>query len=344
MISGIRISIKDGQIAGTKGQNVISSKDNFGEVFDEVVNRFSVMKDSNGRAVNVYSIMATTSKGETFEHYFRGKGSLQELRSLSKPIVGLALGIAIEKGLIIGNEKLTLETPVWPYLKRLVNLTNIANLPRLDNLKLKHLLTHTIGQAKGLMFSKDITNIPPGELLDYILNSDLISEPGKLFVYSNAGPFLISVIIQEELGINLSAWISDILFKPMEIEKFEWKNYGKYCAGSTGLKLYHEDLQKIACLFLKDGKYGYERIVPKHWIDEMRSPQVRLQVPKDKPTVLRKSYYGYYLWIGDDGTYFADGTNGQYLILPSKRRVAITVLSDQDDTRPITKCMEPFLR
>ena len=105
--------------------------------------------------------------------------------------------------------------------------------------------------------------------------------------------------------------------------------------------MYHEDLQKIACLFLEDGKYGYERIVPKHWIDEMRSPQVRLQVPKDKPTVLRKSYYGYYLWIGDDGTYFADGTNGQYLILPSKRRVAITVLSDQDDTRPMTNTSNP---
>jgi len=80
---------------------VTSSVDNFGEVFNEVANRINIARDTNGRGINVYSIMATTSTRKTYVHYFKREGSLQELRSLSKPVVGLALGTAMDKGLIL---------------------------------------------------------------------------------------------------------------------------------------------------------------------------------------------------------------------------------------------------
>ncbi len=322
----------------------IYGRKEFREVFTEVARELTSARDRNGNILDIHSIMAASSSGETYEYFFKERGTLCELRSLSKTVIGLTIGIAMEKGLYLNGQKVTLDTPIWPYFRDLVNLTNKGNLPRLEKVKLRHLLTHTIGHEVGLMFSKKIKDIPPERLLDYIWNTDMTHDPGELFVYSNAGPFLISVLIQEGLGMNLSEWVRDLLFEPLEIKKFEWRKYGKYCAGSTGLKLSHEDLHKLALLFLKDGMYDNRQIVPKGWIDDMRTPKARMQRVNKMESVLQKYSYGYYLWIDKEGNYFADGTNGQYLIVLPAKRTAITVLSNQEDMKPIKESIRPFLQ
>ncbi|MCL6003129.1 MAG: beta-lactamase family protein [Candidatus Thermoplasmatota archaeon] len=319
-------------------------KGQFGQVFAEVIRNFNEMEDKNGNNLRMNSIMATSSTGDTFEHYFTEKRTISQLRSVSKPVVALALGTAIEKGLFFDGQRVTLDTPIWPFLKDLVDLRNKRNLPRLERVKLKHLLTHTIGHNTGLMFSKDITGIPSDKLLEYIWNTDMTHEPGEFFVYSNAGPFLVSILIQEELGTNLSDWIRKVLFDPLKIHNFEWKNYGKYCAAATGLKLSHEDLHKIGLLLLNDGMFENTQIVPRHWIQEMRSAKVLTPSTYDVKRALPKYSYGYYLWITESGTYFADGTNGQYLIVIPEKHTVITTLGNQEDMTPITECMRPFLR
>ena len=269
---------------------------NFKEVFEEVIRNFIETKDKNGNNLSMDSIIVTSSEGETLEHYFNGNKTINDLRSASKPIIGLALGTALEKGLYFDGQKITLDTLVWPFFEDLVNLTNSDNIPKLKKVKLKHFLTHTIGHDVGLMFSKDIKDIPPEKYLDLIWNTDMTYDPGKFFVYANAGPFLISVLIQEGLGINLSQWVKDIIFEPLDIRDFQWKNYGKYCAASTGLRLSHEDFHKFALVFQNDGRYNDEQIVPKVWIDEMRTTKVLTPTMYDIKRVFPKYSYGYYLF------------------------------------------------
>ncbi|MDG6922013.1 MAG: serine hydrolase [Nitrososphaerota archaeon] len=319
-------------------------KGQFGQVFEEVIRNFNEMEDKNGNNLRMNSIMATSSTGDTYEHYFTETRTINQLRSVSKPIVALALGTAIERGLYFDGQRVNLETLVWPFLKDLVNLRNERNLPRIERVKLKHLMTHTIGHNIGLMFSKEIAGIPSDKLLEYIWNADITHEPGEFFVYSNAGPFLVSVLIQEELGTNLSDWIGNVLFDPLRIHNFEWKNYGKYCAAATGLKLSHDDLHKIGLLLLNEGMFEGTQIVPKHWIQEMRDAKILTPAMYDVKRVFPKYSYGYYLWITKNGTYFADGTNGQYLIVIPRKRMVITAIGNQEDMTPITECMRPFLR
>lgn len=319
-------------------------KDRFGQAFEEVIRNFNEMKDKRGNNLRMISIMATSSTGDTYAHYFTEKRTISQLRSVSKPIVALALGIAIEEGLFFDGQRVTLDTFVWPFFKDLVDLRNKKNLPRLERVKLKHLLTHTIGHDTGLMFSKDIVGIPSDKLLEYIWNADMTHEPGEFFVYSNAGPFLISVLIQEELGTNLSDWIRKALFDPLEIHNFEWKNYGKYCAAATGLKLSHDDLHKIGLFLLNEGVFKHRQIVPRHWIQEMRNTKVLTPSLYGVKHALPKYSYGYYLWITETGTYFADGTDGQYLIVIPKEHTVITATGNQEDMTPITECMKPLLR
>jgi CubicO group peptidase (beta-lactamase class C family) len=313
------------------------------QLFASIVRSFETATDKEGKRLNMDSIII--SQGEQiYTHYFKTTDEMNDIRSVSKPILGIALGIAMERELTIRNKILTLDTLVWPFFESKVQITNQRNIPKLGRVKLRHLLNHTIGHEVGLMFSKDIRDRDPETLLDYIWNTEIVYEPGEHFFYSNAGPFLISAIVQEELGVNLSAWINDLVFRPLGIENFEWKNYGKYCAASSGLRISNRDLHKIGRVFVENGRYAGGQLVPQRWLNLMRSPQVATPTYLyDETRVFPKYAYGYYLWICRDGSYYCDGTDGQYLIVLPRIDVVITTFGHQSDMKPITECLRPLL-
>lgn len=311
-------------------------------LFQAVVNKFKTAVDKNGQYLNMDSVII--SQGErTFSHYFTSESTMNDLRSLSKPTLCLALGIAMEKGLMLRGEKLGLDTLIWPFFEDKIALSNAANKKRFSRVRLRHLLSHTVGYNVGLMFSKDVKKKDPATLLNYIFNTDIAHEPGEHFVYSNVGPYIISALIQEELGINLSSWVSERLFEPLGITNYEWSNYGDYCAASTGLKLAHSDMHKIARIFVNDGRHNSKQIVPDHWVEQMRTPQILTPTMYDEKRVFPKYAYGYYLWICKDGRYYCDGTDGQYFIILPNSGIVITTYGHQSDMKPITQCLTALL-
>lgn len=311
-------------------------------LFEVVVNALESATDKNGKRLNMDSIIISQDE-QTFAHYFTSEGAMNDLRSLSKPILCLALGIAINKGLELRGAKLGLDTLIWPFFKDRVALTNVSNKERLKRVKLRHLLNHTVGYDIGLMFSKDVKERDPNTLLDYIFNTEIAHEPGEHFVYSNVGPYVISALIQEETGSSLSSWVANLLFARLGIVDYAWSNYGQYCAASSGLKLLHADLHKIARLFVNSGRYGSEQVVPEHWINLMRTPQIVTPTMYDEKRVFPKYAYGYYLWICKDGRYYCDGTDGQYFIILPKPGIVITTFGHQPDMKPITQCLIALL-
>lgn len=318
-------------------------------VFNSIVKKLETTKDKDGNILNMDSIIISEggyffkNKYTTYKHKFKSDNKLNEIRSISKPIVSMAVGIAIDNGLQLRKQKLGLETNIWQFLDGKVKITNTKNQDKLRRIKLKHLLTHTYGFDTGLMFSKDIKDIDPYSLLEYVFNHDIVYEPGEHFVYSNVGPYVISAIIQEELGLNLSEFVKRVLFQKIGITNFEWKNYGKYCAGSSGLKLSNEDMHKIGLILLQDGKYNGKQIVSKGWIEQMRKPQVLTPSMYDEKRVFPKYAYGYNIWVCKNGNYYCDGTDGQYLIVLPKKRIVITTFGHQSDMKPITECLKELL-
>lgn len=310
--------------------------------FKKIISNFETTRDKNGNLLSMDSIIISQN-GKLFTHYFNHDNDLHDLRSISKPIVSMAVGIAIDQGLIIQGQRLGLETKLWPFFEDKVKLTNTNNISKLNQLTLQHALTHTYGYEDGLMFSKDIKDKDPYTLLDYIFNYDIVHSPGKHFVYSNAGPYLISALIHEELGINLSDWINQILFKKIGISKYEWKNYGKYCAGASGLRMANEDIHKIGLILLNDGNYNGQQVVSKEWAQHMRTAQIQTPSMYDEKRVFPKFAYGFYLWVCKEGHYYCDGSNGQYIIILPKREMVITTLGCQSDMKPITVCLRDLL-
>ena len=312
------------------------------ETFKTIIDAFLEARDKNGELLKMDAIIVSDASN-MFSHYFNARSSPNDIRSLSKTILAMSIGKAIADGVMLRGEKLSLDTKLWRYLEGKVPLYNKNNEERIKRITLRHALTHTIGFEIGLMFSKDIEGKDHSKLLEYIINTDLLFEPGEHFVYSNAGPYLVSAIIQEELGCDLASWVGRTLLEALDIRDFSWKKYGSYSAGSSGLSLRIEDLHRIARLFVSGGEWQGRSVVPKVWLDEMTKPAVRTPTMFDEKRVFPKYAYGIGLWICEDGRYYVDGTDGQYIIVLPRSQTVVTTFGHQADMKPITECLRPLL-
>lgn len=123
------------------------------------------------------------------DKFFYNEEKLHELRSCSKLLAAIAIGIAIDK------KMLTLDTKVYPILKKLVDIKNENNIEKIKKWDIKTLLTHTTGYKEMIMTAKEIKekNLDINNILNYVLNIDIPYQVGTKFVYNNVEPFILSV-------------------------------------------------------------------------------------------------------------------------------------------------------
>lgn len=308
------------------------------EVFDDVVSYLETTKDKNGNKVNMESVIVSQGR-ETRRKFFREEG-LVNLRSIAKPIADLALGAAIDKGLQFKNTSISLNTPVLPFLSEYCEIQSEENRLAWGKVVLKDLLRVTLGHDSGIMFSKDIKDRDPETFVNYVVNYPVTRKVGEHFVYSNAGSFIFSTLITEFLGVKLIDFVDEHLFSPLSIENFNWDAFGKYTAGCTGLWLGNRDLHKIGRLLLAKGNWEGRQLVSRDFIDEMTKPQVPAPTHRYiESRAFAKWSYGLNLWICKDGSYFCDGTDGQYLVVIPNKQLVATALGFQPDALPVSSAL-----
>jgi len=300
----------------------------------------------NEKELGVDSIIVTVN-GQQYQHFFN-EDSLINTRSISKVISCLGAYMAIESGLY------DLNTYVMPFFDD-IKITNESNKSKLEKLQIRHLLSLTVGHEVGLMFSKNIKNMPADtDFISYILNYDIPHNPGTFFVYNNSATYLLCALTERLTGMPFEEWIKDKVFTPLGITDFEWeKSTQNICLGASGLYLKNTDLHKIAVLLLNNGVYNEQQFIDSEWIKDMYTPKfitadLKEYAPK-QGRCINKMAYGYNLWISGDNSqkypkehYFCDGTDGQFLIVSPKRKMAITILSHQKDMNPFYEIFNIF--
>ena len=277
------------------------------------------------------------------DRVFYNDEQLHELRSCAKLLVSMAIGIAIEDKMLVDGVPLSLDTKIYPSIEKLVDIKSKNNLSKIQKWTIRNLLTHTTGYESQMMSERYIKDIDKNELLDYALNYEIPFDVGTRFAYNNVEPFVLSVFFQETFGMNLKDYINEKIFKKLNIEEFEWDNYGKYCPASTGLYLKHSDFHKIGKLLLNNGKYNGEQIIPENWIVEMTSMQLETPAAYKPERVLPKIGIGYYTFISKDGFVFRDGSNGQYIIINKEKKLLITIMSSENDMKNITEILRDII-
>jgi len=204
----------------------------------------------------LYAIAVTKNHMLIYEHYFNQQSATELFndQSLTKGIMSILIGIAIDKGFISSlDEKIV---RFFPELK-----------PDKDQRKRIITIRQIMNQASGF-YHEDLTRLDKYLLLanpsSYTIQKPLETDPGNTFHYSNAASHLLSVIITKASGLSTLAFANKYLFGPLKIERVEWikMNDGYYDgSGLLSIRLSIRDMNKIGVLLLDGGRYGGKQIV-----------------------------------------------------------------------------------
>lgn len=202
---------------------------------------------------------ALRKPGDTFRDI---RSDMFNLRSVTKSIMSILLGIAIDKGYIK-----SIEDRVLDYLPQCYcQITDESK----KNLNIHHLLTMKSGlpsieggaNALKMIFGN-------GDWVKFILDLPLECEPGEKFVYNSANIHLLSAIITNATSMSTFDFAKKFLFEPLEIYKVYWEKDSKgFNFGGGNLFMLPYDLAKIGYLYLNNGIWDNKMIVSKQWVEQ----------------------------------------------------------------------------
>ena len=168
---------------------------------------------------------------------FHAVSSCQNCYSVAKSFTATAIGIAQDMGLLSVDDAIN---------KFFVNEWPKNNDPEMKNVKIRHLLTHTMGLEAGYLFEADRNNIDTDDWLGYCLSKPLKDKPGERFMYSNSTYYLLSCIINRVSGLKLDRFLYKHLFKPLSINNYAWARCPMdETQGGTSLYLSTKDMAKL---------------------------------------------------------------------------------------------------
>ncbi|MFK8046172.1 MAG: serine hydrolase domain-containing protein [Crocinitomicaceae bacterium] len=272
---------------------------------------------------SIYSIVVSKNGQIVKEEYYNGsaKNELFNTQSVSKSIISLLVGIAIDQSFIKSEESL-----IFEYFPESTYFSNEQK----KEITIKHLLNHTSGlDWKG--FLEHETFLASKNQAEYVLGRDIISKPGLEYNYHSGGTHLLSFILTKATGMTTLEFAKQYLFKPLEIENVEWEklNDGYYDGAGFGLLMRSDDLLKIGELLLNEGKYDSQQIVSKTWIQKSFDERLK----KDTKWGLRHSQHGYGWYSkmnGEEQILYAMGYGGQFIFIMPKKELVIVTTHNHD--------------
>lgn len=202
--------------------------------FNEIVQQFKAASDKKNQPLNMNDVMIK-QKNQTYLYSFKQENTASDIRSISKTILAIFLGVVIRLSKEGVYPEISEETYIYPIIKDVVKLENHENLEMLEKIQIKHLLTHTIGYDDVLLMRQDIEGMEGQDYINYLVNYPIVHEPGDYYLYSNAGFYLLSVVLQEFLQEDLIDVIERELFQPLGITEFNWEKYGNYLGRNSSL-------------------------------------------------------------------------------------------------------------
>ncbi|MDI6857658.1 MAG: serine hydrolase [Dehalococcoidia bacterium] len=269
-----------------------------------------------------------------WERYWDGwdKDSTDNSWSMAKSITSALVGIAIAEGKIEGLGQPAVDfIPEWRGTDR-------------EKITLGHLLSMSSGLSWSMIYDPPtgdtINMLRSDDAAGYAISRPLYREPGSDWYYSDGDAQSWARILEAATGMNAAAYAEEALFGPIGIESADWKTdtLGQpltfCCVFATA-----RDFARFGYLFLRDGKWGDEQVVPESWVEA-----------SVRPSQMENPNYGLYWWLWDfpgvpEDAFMAMGFQTKRIyVIPSLDIVAVRLgegddegWSDADFLRPIVE-------
>lgn len=291
--------------------------------------------DSGLNMPNVHAVLIEHSGQLVFERYWAGEDgelgyvehgpkTLHDIRSISKSVTSLLLGIAL--GASAENELSRSITEFFPDRKGFGE--------GVEAITLQHVLTMTAGLSWNETIVPYTSNndyvrlFASADPVGYVLNKEIRNIPGSRWNYNSGLTDVIAGVIENLTGKSLDDFANEVLFGPLNIIDYEWWRppawpSDNFPSASAGLRMRARDLAKIASLTLHDGKWRGRQIVPEAWITASTTRQ--FDIPSGRYD------YGYFWFPGKliSGQFViqASGWGDQQIYVLPEIGLAITIFA-----------------
>ena len=251
-----------------------------------------------------------------FEEYWDGYGteSMTNSFSMSKSIIGLLIGAAVDDGFIK-----SLEQPVADFIPEFRNPAN-------QGLKIKDVLTMSSGlnwkESYGGLFNTTTEAYYGKDIKKLIYSLKVTSQPGVQFSYLSGNTELLAMIVEKATGKSISEYTSLKFWKPMGAEHDAlWCLDDKdgmekaYCCFNSNAR----DFARWGQLILNQGTWNGDTLISPEYIRQSITPSNHLTDETGQPV----NYYGYQWWIVNYNGHqvpYMRGILGQYIfVIPDEK-------------------------
>jgi CubicO group peptidase (beta-lactamase class C family) len=160
-----------------------------------------------------------------------------------------------------------------------------------------------------------------GDVAAYAEARPLAHPPGRVFNYSSGTSNVVAAIVGRLVGGGRESTLAFMrrgLFEPlgMRSAKPRFDAAGNFI-GSSYVFATARDFARFGLLYLRDGIWEDERVLPEGWVDHARTA-----------TPASAGEYGAHWWLALDGSgiFHASGYNGQYIVVDPRRDLVVVRL------------------
>ncbi len=283
--------------------------------------------------VDVHSVLIIKDGYIVAEQYYSDYtyDSLHPINSCTKSISSALIGIALEEGYIESvNNKVVDYFPDY----EIENLTQEK-----ENITIENMLTMSAGfewYEMEYLYNDDRNSfyqwVRSDDRIQFVLDLPLVTIPGEEFNYNTGMSHVLSAIIQNTTGLRTDLFAEENLFEPLGISGYNWFiDPNDIATGGHGLNLYTRDMARFGYLYLKNGEWDGDQIIPEDWIETSTTAHIpRKYIPEFD--------YGYHWWVKPDEYFTAVGVYGQWIyIIPDYDLVVVfTNYFNEEDYLQVT--------
>lgn len=247
----------------------------------------------------------------------RGPGldRLANLKSVSKSLVALLLGAAIDRKLVPDVTATLAE--VAPALIPAGADPRVARLTLQDLVTLRAGLERTSGPGYGGWIAS------PDWVAD-ALSREFVADPGGRMLYSTGTTHVLGAALSEATGQSLLSLARDWLGRPLQIEIPPWTRdpQGRYMGGNE-MAMTPRALLRVGEMIRQGGSWNGTQVISADWI-------ARSQEPRGRSPWSGLDYgYGWFLGGRGQGRFMlARGYGGQVLCIVPGRDLTLAITSD----------------
>ncbi|MEX2363263.1 MAG: serine hydrolase [Balneolaceae bacterium] len=279
--------------------------------------RFERMVEQFRKVGTVNSIIVGKNNHIIAEKYFdwMNPDKATNIKSASKSILSLLIGIAIDKNYLTGVDQ-----QIESFFPEYFSVNPDA---KKSSITIKDLLTMRAG-LRTTSFDHYGNWVSSRDWVTYALDLPLVAKSGEKMVYSTGTSHLLSVILTKATGMNTKDFAEKYLFGPMDITLQGWiKDPQGYYLGGNDMVLKPEDMIKIGRMVMDRGVFEGHRLISKEWVEESLKSYTRSPASHHD--------YGYMWWrekVADYNLEFAWGYAGQYILMFPELDAVVAITSD----------------